>query len=370
MSNSADVIIPAQHSTPIVNSHNEWDPLEEVIVGSIASSSVPEWHLMIESTMPKNSWSTFQKSSGGAFPEDLIWKAQEELEGLAKLLQSLGVIVRRPAELDQCRPFGTPDWKVPGGLYSAMPRDCFLVVGDEVIEVPMAWRSRYFETFAFRSLMKEYFDKGARWSSAPKPQLKDELYNDAYIDPGKSGKMVYALTEAEPVFDAADFARCGYDIFAQRSNVTNLMGIQWLQRHLGPKYRIHVLEVEDSKPMHIDTTFMPLAPGVVLVNPEKVRTLPAILSGWKVLETPRPTIDIQDGFAMCSNWISSNVLMLDQRRVLVEAKEEPLLRAFERWGFEPIPYSMLTFNRFGGGFHCCTLDVRRRGNLESYFELV
>ena len=40
-----------------------------------------------------------------------------------------------------------------------------------------------------------------------------------------------AIWAQKPVFDAADFFRCGRDIFVTRSNVTNLMGIEWLRRH-------------------------------------------------------------------------------------------------------------------------------------------
>jgi hypothetical protein len=51
--------------------------------------------------------------------------------------------------------------------------------------------------------------------------------------------MRYTISEFEPVFDAADFVRCGRDLFVTRSNVTNLMGIAWLRRHLGPGFRVH-----------------------------------------------------------------------------------------------------------------------------------
>ena len=53
--------------------------------------------------------------------------------------------------------------------------------------------------------------------------------------------MRFIVTEFEPVFDAADFARCGRDIFGQESHVTNRFGIEWLARHLGDGYRVHVL---------------------------------------------------------------------------------------------------------------------------------
>lgn len=58
-----------------------------------------------------------------------------------------------------------------------MPRDILLVVGNEIIEAPMAWRSRFFEYRAYRPLIKEYFRKGAKWTTAPKPTMADELYD-------------------------------------------------------------------------------------------------------------------------------------------------------------------------------------------------
>lgn len=39
----------------------------------------------------------------------------------------------------------------------------------------MAARDRYFECFAYRPIIKEYFIQGAKWTAAPKPQLLDTL---------------------------------------------------------------------------------------------------------------------------------------------------------------------------------------------------
>ncbi len=91
--------------------------------------------------------------------------------------------------------------------------------------------------------------------------------------------MRFMVTEFEPVFDAADFVRCGRDIFGQQSHVTNRMGIMWLQRHLGDGYRVHELQSLYAQTIHIDSTFMPVAPGKVLVNPKflDVNKLPPIL---------------------------------------------------------------------------------------------
>ena len=58
-----------------------------------------------------------------------------------------------------------------------MPRDFLLVVGDEMIESPMAWRCRYFEYEAYRPLLRKYFNEGARWTAAPKCTMEDGLYD-------------------------------------------------------------------------------------------------------------------------------------------------------------------------------------------------
>ena len=67
--------------------------------------------------------------------------------------------------------------ETPPGLYAAMPRDILLVIGDEIIEAPMSLRSRFFEYKAYRTLIKDYFKRGAKWTTGPRPTMSDELYN-------------------------------------------------------------------------------------------------------------------------------------------------------------------------------------------------
>jgi glycine amidinotransferase len=119
--------------------------------------------------------------------------------------------------------------------------------------------------------------------------------------------------------------------------------------------------------MHIDATFMPLAPGRVLVNPERVAKLPEMFDSWDTLYCPRPCMPDSHLLYMTSKWINMNILMLDEERVVVEKQEESIIKAFKEWGFKPMACNFRNFNTFGGSFHCATLDVRRRGILESYF---
>lgn len=351
-----------------VCSHNEWDPLEEVIVGRLDGAVIPPNHLSVTFNVPRPVARFYRFVGGYRYPRLLTAPAQRELDEFIHVLEGEGVRVRRPEPVDFRKRVRTPNWRSTG-FATACPRDGFLVVGDEIIEAPMCWRARYFEPLAYRKIFREYFQGGARWTAAPRPMLADSLYNSDYRPPRRGEPMRYVINEGEVVFDAADFVRCGRDLFVTRSNVTNALGIDWLRRHLGDGYRIHEIESRCPQPMHIDSSFMPLAPGKLLINPEyiDVHRLPPVLKSWDLLIAPEPDKVRGVVASMCSDWISLNVLMLDENRVICEKAQPSMQHALQKWGFETIPLSFLHFAPFGGSFHCATLDVRRRGDLSSYF---
>ena len=356
-----------------VSSYNEWDPLEEVIVGVIDGAAVPPWHVSLEATMPPEAYDFYKRNGGGQFPADQVDAAREELEGFVEILTKAGVTVRRPEPVDQSRSFGTPDWQSTGGSAHTFPRDIAIIAGDQIVEATMGWRSYYFATAPFRGIFKDYFRRGARWVAAPKPELTDESYRPDYThggpvdpaDPFPAENSV--ISEFEPIVDAGDFMRFGRDILVQRSHVTNRFGIEWVRRLLGDDFRVHEVAFVDDHPMHMNATFVPLRPGAVLVNPLRVPELPPMFKHWDMLVCPDSAIPEDQTMYFCSRWISMNTLMLDPEHVFVEANEVELMRLFEKWGITPIPVPFRTVNTFGGGFHCATLDIRRRGTKEDYF---
>jgi glycine amidinotransferase len=347
----------------IVSSHNEWDPLEEVVVGVLEGAAIPDLHFSYEASLPEGSVPMFRGRGGHRFEEVQFANAVRELDAFVRRLESEGVVVKRPDPVDHARPFRTPSWQSSSGLYSAMPRDLLIVIGNQLIEAPLAWRCRYFEIEAYRSLLKSYFKQGAQWIAAPRPTLRDEHFHEGYsVERGE-----WVTTEYEPTFDAADFARFGQDIFVQRSHVTNRFGIEWFARHLGPRYRLHEIAINDPHAMHIDATLVPLRPGTVLIHPERIVEMHPLFKGWDVLVAPPPVLPASWPMYMSSAWVSMNVLMLDESRVLIERQETPLQALLERAGFECIPVDFRHVWSFGGSFHCVTLDVRRRGTLQDYF---
>uniref|UniRef100_UPI0009B46333 glycine amidinotransferase, mitochondrial-like n=1 Tax=Monopterus albus TaxID=43700 RepID=UPI0009B46333 len=91
-------------------------------------------------------------------------------------------------------------------------------------------------------------------------------------------------------------------------------------------------------------------------------------AGWTVVKPPIPLIPDDHPLWMSSKWLSMNVLMLDEKRVMVEANETTIQKMFESLGIMPIKVNIRHANSLGGGFHCWTTDVRRRGTLQSYFD--
>ncbi len=354
-----------------VSTFNEWDPLEEIIIGRVDDNTlIPPWDTIMPAVIhDKSQWDFYKSKGGKPWPKEMLEAAREDIEELVHILEAEGVKVRRPDDFTYDKPLSTPDWDVLSSCYALMPRDVLFVIGDLIIEAPMGFRSRYFEHHSYKSLCKEYFKGGARWISAPRPQLSDKTYVEGFVAPEEGEPMKYALTEFEPLFDGADAIKCGRDLFIARSGCCNAFGIEWLRRALGPDYRVHEVEVYDTHPMHIDATFYPLAPGKLLVNPTRVTKIPRVFTdaGWDIRECPAPDMPESHPMYNCSRWISMNVLMLDEERVIVAKGEVSLVSALKRWGFKPIECNFYNFESIGGGFHCASLDIRRRGSLESYF---
>ncbi|KAI2647820.1 Glycine amidinotransferase, mitochondrial [Labeo rohita] len=159
-----------------VCAYNEWDPLEEVIVGRAENACVPPFTVEVKANTYEKYWPFYQQYGGQTFPKDHVKKAVAEIEEMCNILQHEGVTVRRPEPIDWSLEYKTPDF-TSTGMYAAMPRDILIVVGNEIIEAPMAWRARFFEYRAYRPLIKEYFRRGAKWTTAPKPTMSDELYD-------------------------------------------------------------------------------------------------------------------------------------------------------------------------------------------------
>ncbi len=103
----------------------------------LEGSVLPPRHKYLLEGIPQKLYDLLFFVGGTKIPERWgIVPAQKELDEFIHILESEGVKVRRPSLADHSQRFSTPNWSSKG-FCSACPRDCFLVIGDEIIEAPM-----------------------------------------------------------------------------------------------------------------------------------------------------------------------------------------------------------------------------------------
>lgn len=370
-------------SDKIVNSWNEWDDLEEIVVGIADYACFEPTESGNHPKLRDEKLAQIIPFPSGKKSPKVLEKANEELNGLAYLLKDQGVIVRRPEKFDYSKSIKTPHFEVPNQYCGVCPRDVMITLGNEILEATMSRRARFFEYLPYRKLIYEYWnrDPDLIWNAAPKPSMQDSMYLEKFWELSLEERFQrmhdfeFCITQDEVVFDAADCSRLGKDILVQESMTTNRAGIRWLKRHLEPRgLRIHTVHFPlDLFPSHIDCTFVPLRPGLILTNPERpISEEDAKIfqdNDWEFIEVPQPTSsnDEMPIFCQSSKWLSMNVLSISPTKVICEEREEALQKLLQQQGFDVFPLPFRNVFEFGGSFHCATWDIRRTGECEDYF---
>jgi glycine amidinotransferase len=333
---------------------NEWGKLKQIIVGRPEFAQIPTIRDKSLHTIDYANYTDeqFLRIPYGRYPNWMIEETIEDLDELSKTLEGLGVEVFRPALIDWSEKYSTENWEVDG-YYGYCPRDSMLVIEDKVIATPMALRQRQNEVRAFKHL----FDESC-WVDFPKPKLLDSIYNRGLL-PGPT------LGNEEPVFDAANLLKCNNDIIYLVSNTGNLAGAEylqkWLDENMKEKYKVHPIE-DVYAFIHIDTTFVLIREGLVLLNPKRVNdtNMPEIFRKWDKIYSPEMVdTPFLDHWAAASPWLGMNTLSYDENTMIVEERQIPLMKELKKWGVESIPVKMRHARTFSGGPHCVTLDTIR-----------
>jgi N-dimethylarginine dimethylaminohydrolase len=347
----------------VVWSCNEWDQLEEVIVGNPLRARFPTADRSTQlAEFPDRALEDIPQ---GRFPQRIIEETEEDLNAFVTVLEELGITVKRPDTWPHGDEFSTIHWKSEG-YYNYCPRDIMLVIGDHIIETPNVIRSRAQESFSYRTMMVDYLKSGAKWYSAPKPMLLDSLFD---VDLDKPTPR-----NDEPAFDAANVLRLGRDLIYLVSGTGNELGGQWLQTILGDEFRVHFLK-DVYYGSHIDSTFVALRPGLILCNPGRINddTLPEILKQWEVIYSPpmegtgKHDADYL-ARSIGSQWIDMNLFSINPNLVVVDQDQTALIKLLEKQGLDVIRLKLRHSKMLGGGYHCITLDIRRSGTLQRYFD--
>jgi N-dimethylarginine dimethylaminohydrolase len=319
-----------------MKSQNEWGKLKKVIVGVADHARVPEMDLSVR-TINYADREDISDVHVGLYPQQVIDEANEDLETFVSFLLDEGVEVVRPK-------------RTHTEYYNFCPRDVIFIHKDLTIATPMPLRCR---KDAWKPLI-HHLDT----TLIVPCHHQDQLYNQNCI----GDKDTLALTEVTPAFDAANILRANDDILYLVSNSGNVAGANLLQEMLRDRAKVHLLQGVYSY-MHIDTTIAFLREGLMLLNPERIKSvdvLPEPFRNWDTIWCPEP-IDIgyYPGYNHASEWVNMNLFSVNPNLVALEEHQEPTRRELEKHSIECSMLPMRHGRTLSGIFHCVTLDLER-----------
>ena len=342
----------------IIKSYTNWQPLEEVIVGSVYS---PDYFDFIEHQEVKNQI------------QQILVESQEDLDNLQKLIESHGVTVHRPdlPNKQQWQEAQINNKIVP--LPPLTPRDWQITLGEKLLRV----------------LHMSELDTICDSIETQHPGSVIDPHRNEY---DANHVMVDAV--------ASCIVRVGTDVFFDNSEWLTTDQMHWIRDNvLDSRYQVHRAITNG----HGDAVFAILKPGVILSTMHDIDiNYQQDFPGWQVLKINDATIDAAmsvgqfryeslDGrwylpgkrpseqfAAFVDTYLKTwtgfvketvfdvNCLVLDEQHVIFSGYNKSVFNFCEQHGITPIISELRHKYFWDGGISCVTQDLRRRGNLETY----
>lgn len=302
----------------MISSYNEWDPLKRIVVGDATHANWPVHDPVFKLESEKTTWKETPVPSG-AVPKWIIDEANEDLDGLATTLTSLGIEVIRPDPLN----FQTHD-----GMYNYCPRDRFLVYGSTIVDPAMMYPCRDMEAQCYQHVLQQ------------------------------ADRIIEMPRNAGMTLDAANILRLNGNMLFLESASGNRAAYNWLCDQL-PEVDIELCNFYAG--VHIDSTIVALREGLVMLNAARVKpnSVPKVFEQWDKIWVDDVVAQGFHEYPYASKWIAMNMLTVDPHTVIVDRYQTDLIRTLERCSFTVIPWELRHSRTLGGGFHCVTLDLHR-----------
>jgi hypothetical protein len=354
--------------------YTEFQPLEEVIVGK---------------AYPPEYVDHFDDVELREMLQKIFRETEEDIQKLIAFLEGEGVTVKRPSVLFDLKWNEGPNnerkprvnlhqFKFSFPNQPLMPRDTAGVYGENILEFYTKNCGRYFDNWSTYEIFKDYYKNGANWLSMPPPLLSDEPqeysdYNDERL-----------------LFHAANILKCGKDIFytgvqpnQPKGKGTNL-GMEWFQRVLGDEFRFTQIDAGG----HLDGKMAILKPGVVACWNPKV--IPEKMKNWNIIKVPDTWGNLPEEFLnvrkkrfykdFVERWLNEwigycdetvfdvNMFSVREDLVITNGYNKEIYDQFKQNNIEAWPFHFRHQHFWDGAIHCLTLDTRRKGGKEDYFE--
>lgn len=305
----------------MIYSYNEWDPLEAVYVGSATHANWPMTDPVFAEEAKNTTW-TETPAPSGPVPAWIVDEANRELDTLCETLLRLGVTVYRPQAMD---------FVARQGMYNYCPRDRLLVWKDTVVDCAMMYPCRDQEIENYKTILSQ------------------------------ANKVLTMPRNAGMTLDAANVSRLGDSWLFLESASGNRAAYEWLSQQF-PQVNIELCNFYAG--VHIDSTITPLREGLVMLNASRVTeaNCPQSLKHWEKIWVTDDMITAQNfwQYPYASKWIALNMLAVDPETVILDAEQHQLITILKSHGIDSIPLTLSHSRTLGGGFHCVTLDVRRK----------
>lgn len=299
-----------------ISSSNEWDQLKSVIIGNASYHNWPVNCPDFRRLEAETIWKETPVPCGPA-SQTVIDEANEDLENFSNFLKKQDIEVYRPTELN---------FQERDGFGTYCPRDRLLVIDNDIIDVPMAYRSRDMEIECY-DFLEVTFIKG-------------------------QGR-----------FDAANICRLNDDLLFLISKSGDYQGYKWLSDYYSNTKRIHAVNFYEG--FHIDSTIVPVREGLVVLNANRINedNIPDVLKTWDKIwiheMTHRDFVD----YPYASNFIGMNFLAISPDSVVCCPKQDDLRRQLEKYKVNSHGIELRHSRTLGGGHHCVTLDLVRESNV-------
>ena len=303
----------------MIDSRNEWDQLEAIVVGSATHANWPSNDPVFAEEGSKTSWTETPVPSGPV-PDWIVEEANVELDRLTEILVDYGAVVYRPKPMD---------FVELNGMYNYCPRDRLLVCGDTVVDVNMMYPCRNQEIEGLQQIIRQ------------------------------AKKVLTMPRDQGMILDAANVCRLGDTWLYLQSHSGNLAAYDWLCSQF-PGINIELCNFYSG--VHIDSTIVPVREGLVLLNASRVNesNCPAAFDSWEKIYVNDVVPQGFYQYPYASKWIAMNMLVLDPQTVIVDAAQTELITILKAKGIDAIPHTLSHSRTLGGGFHCVTLDTRRK----------
>jgi len=302
----------------MISSHNEWDTLKEIVVGSATGANWPSSDPVFAQESAKTTWTQTPVPSG-AVPQWIIDEANWDLDQLTAALVRRNVIVRRPKPRD---------FVVTQGMYNYCPRDRLLIAGDRIVDCAMMYPCRDQEIDCLESVTAQ------------------------------TNRVLHMPRNQGLVLDAANICRLGDTWLFLESASGNRAAYEWLCAQF-PDINIELCNFYAG--VHIDSTIVPINEGLVMLNAHRVTpdNCPRAFDDWEKIWVDDVVTQSFYEYPYASKWIGMNLLAVDPKTVIVDAAQTRIMDLLDLVGIEVIPLTLRHSRTLGGGFHCVTLDLFR-----------